>query len=54
MALIVGLLIAAVRDNSISLVAVPLAALVAVTAGVAGALLADALRRRGLRRRPAG
>ncbi len=53
-AAVIGLLLAAVRDQSIGLVALPVAALTAVTAGVGGALLADVLRRRGLRRQPDG
>lgn len=50
----VGLVIAAVRDRSISIIALPLAALSAVTAGVAGSLLGDVLRRRSRRRAPVG
>ncbi len=53
-AAIVGLLVAAFRDRSISVVAVPLAAVAAVTAGVAGALLADRLHRRSIRHHPTG
>lgn len=52
-ALVVGLVVAALRDRSISIVAVPLAALVAVTAGVGGGLLADVLHRRAGRTEPA-
>lgn len=52
-AAIAGLLVAAVRDRSISIVAVPLAAVAAVTAGVGGALLADRLHRRSVRQSPA-
>ncbi len=51
-AAIVGLLVAAFRDRSISVVAVPLAAVAAVTAGVGGALLADRLHRRSVRQQP--
>lgn len=50
----VGLAVAALRDRSISIIALPLAALTAVTAGIAGALLADALHRRARRRTTAG
>ncbi|MEL6981534.1 MAG: hypothetical protein AAFO29_03835 [Actinomycetota bacterium] len=50
----IGLALAAVRDRSISIIAVPLAALTAVTAGIAGSLLADVLHRRNRRRAPAG
>jgi len=53
-AAIIGLLVAALRDRSISVVAVPLAAVAAVTVGVGGALLADRLHRRSVRHHPTG
>ena len=52
-ALLVGMVAAALRDRSISIVAVPLAALAAITTGVGGSLLADGLHRRARRRNPA-
>lgn len=51
-ALLIGLVVAALRNRSINIVAVPLAALTAITAGVAGSLLADAVHRHTLRRHP--
>lgn len=49
-ALVVGLVSAALRDRSLSVAALPVAALLAVTAGVAGSLLADVVDRRTSRR----
>lgn len=49
-ALAVGLASAALHDRSLSVAAIPLAALLAVTAGVAGSLLADVADRRAARR----
>jgi hypothetical protein len=49
-ALAVGLVSAALHDRSLSVAAVPLAALLAVTAGVGGSLLADLVDRRAIRR----
>lgn len=53
-ALTVGLTIAAFRDRSISVVAIPIGALAAITAGVGGSLVADLTRRRSMRRNHAG
>ena len=52
-ALAIGLTIASITDRPIALAALPIGAAAAVTTGVAGALTADALHRRG-RHRPAG
>jgi hypothetical protein len=49
-ALVAGVVIAALRDRPLSLAAIPLTALLALTAGVAGSLLADLGRRRAVRR----
>ena len=51
-ALVVGLVIVSIADRAISLVAIPVGAVAAVTAGVAGALVADGVHRR-LRHHPA-
>lgn len=45
-ALALGLLLASLRNRSVSLAVIPLTALIAVTLGVSGSLLADTTRRR--------